>query len=229
MCLKSTSQLCKVQPPGPALPCSVPQPGRRQGNLPQADALSAPCLAFKGASFCQDPMGTSHPQELSHSHSRLLRGRATLGRGLCLSRSRQAHHLQKHKSTSSSVGPICSPGASTAGGWPLPVWPCLLYTHSPQSTRGQSSRLQLRLGPGSRQRTLPAPHEQPRKREPRAATMNGGQPGDLCERLAEVREACRQSGGSGGDQHFSPQCWPSSPSLICPSSASQQNHKLQLS
>lgn len=106
---ESTPQLCKVQPPGSALPCSAPQPGRRQGNLPQAHALSAPCLAFKGAFLCQDPMGTSHPQELSRSHSRLLRGRTTPGRGPRLSRSHQAHHLQKHKSTSSSAGPVCSP------------------------------------------------------------------------------------------------------------------------
>lgn len=172
MCFESTPQLCKGQPPGSALPCSVPQPGRRQGTLPQADALSAPCLAFKGASLCQDPMGTSHPQELSHSHSRLLTGRATLGRGLCLSHSHQAHHLQKHKSTSASVVSLCSPGAPTAGGWPLPAWPCLLYTHSPQSARGQSSRLQLRPGPRSWQRTLPAPHG-----PPRAAPTDGGQPG----------------------------------------------------
>lgn len=111
MSLEPTPQLCKVQPPGSALPCSVPQPGRRQGNLPQAHALSAPCLAFKGAFLCQDPMGTSHPQELSRSHSRLLRGRTTPGQGPRLSRSHQAHHLQKHRSTSSSAGPSAPRGA----------------------------------------------------------------------------------------------------------------------
>lgn len=123
------------------------------------------------------------------------------------------------------------PEAPTAGGWPPPAWPCLLCAHSPQSTRGQSSRLQLRLGPGSRQRTLPAPREQPRKRKPRAATLSGGQPGDLCERLGEVRQACRQSGGKRGRPALlsTVRALKLSPSFICPSSSSQQNHKLQLS
>ena len=69
----------------------------------------------------------------------------------CPSCSCQAHHLQEHKSTSSSEEPICTPRVSTAGAWPLPAWPC--HTHSPQS-------------PWHRQEHVIAATTRPRGRQP---------------------------------------------------------------
>lgn len=221
MCFESTPQLCKGQPPGSALPCSVPQPGRRQGNLPQADALSVPCLAFKGASLCQDPMGTSGAKSLSFTTADR---KSDTGAGA----------VSQPQSPS-------SPLAKAQEHFRISGFP--LLPRSAHSWRVAAACV-----------ALPAVHSQPAERpwpeQPTAAATwptqlaentacaswaaqgrhHGRRPTrGLCERLAEVREACRQSGEKGGDQRFSPQCWPSSPSLICPSSASQQNHKLQLS
>lgn len=69
----------------------------------------------------------------SHRSKVSLRERMTQGeeslRWGCL-----AHYLQTHNSTSSSVGPICSPGASTAEACPPSQWP-----DCPQSIHFQST------------------------------------------------------------------------------------------
>lgn len=79
MSLESTPQLCKVQPPGSALPCSVPQPGRRlplpgpHGNLTPTGAKSLSFTAAErkddtGAGAASQPQSPSSPLAKAQKH-----------------------------------------------------------------------------------------------------------------------------------------------------------------
>lgn len=131
-----------MQPPWPcsALPGPI---ARQEKEEPPLGRCHASALPGEGTVHPQDPIEASQPQEQSLSQ----KNDTGVGSGGCPRCSRQAHHLLKCKSTSSPVGPICSPRISTAGACP----PSAEHPQPEHATKALTRLRGWKLPPGPRQ------------------------------------------------------------------------------